>query len=141
MIFSSMTNLLWFDQMSSSMELFGIVVDDFFVGSLIQFFITLFIGAVLLHVATGILGFEKRGLGTAVGAVFVGSLFSFVLSFAPLIGWILGLIGFWYIIKMFYDIGWMKAIVAWLMSIVVAFLIALVVIFFLGISYLIIPLM
>jgi hypothetical protein len=121
------------------MELFGFVIGDFYIQSLIQFLITFFIGAVLLHLATGILGFEKRGIGTAAGTVLVGSVFAFFLSFIPFIGWFLGLIGFWYIIKKFYDVGWIKAVFAWLMSIVVAFIIAIVVLFILGISFILIP--
>ena len=118
------------------MELLGLVIDDFIRGSLIQFFITFVIGAVLLHLATGILDFKKRGFTTAVGTVLVGSIFSFFLTFIPLVGWLLGLIGFWYIIKKFYDVGWLKAVIAWIMSIVVAFIIGVVIIFLMGISYL-----
>jgi hypothetical protein len=121
------------------MEFFGYLIDDFYARSLIQFIITFFIGAILLHLATGILGFKKRGFGTSFGTVLVGSIFSFFFSFVPVFGWILGLIGFWYIIKKFYDVGWMKAVFAWLMSIVVAFIIALVIILLLGISIILIP--
>lgn len=134
-----MTKLLLLNDMSASMEVFGLAINDFYARSLIQFLITFFIGSVLLHIATGILDFKKRGLGTAAGTVLVGSVFSVVLSFIPVIGWLLGLLGFWYIIKKFYDVGWIKAVFAWLMSIVVAFIIAFIILFILGISYLFMP--
>ena len=125
--------------MYNHMEVFGFLIDDFYARSLIQFIITFFIGAVLLHLATGILGFKNRGFGTSFGTVLVGSIFSFFFSLVPAIGWLLGLIGFWYIIKKFYDVGWIKAFLAWLMSIIVAFIIAFVIIILLGISIILIP--
>ena len=61
------------------MEIFGFFIDDFYARSLIQFIITFFIGAILLHLATGILGIKNRRFGTAFGTVLVGSVFSFSL--------------------------------------------------------------
>jgi hypothetical protein len=121
------------------MNFINIQIGSLLTRSIIQFFITLIVGAVLLHLATGVLAFKKRSLKKAVGTVLTGDILAFFLGFIPLIGQILGLFGFWFIIKKMYEVGWIKAIIAWIMSIFVAFIITAIILFLLGISILFIP--
>ena len=116
------------------MEFLGYEVTEILRSQLLYSFIIFFVGVFLLHIATSILNFEKRSFGRAIVVLIVGSIVAFILAFIPYVGGFLGLIGFWYVIKSVYDVGWIKSILAWLMSIVVAFIIALVILFFLGIS-------
>jgi hypothetical protein len=116
------------------MELLGYELSEFLTSQLVYSVIIFFIGVVLLHLATVIMNFEKRGFGKAIIVLILGSIVAFLLGFIPFIGKILGLIGFWFIIKSVYGVGWVKSIFAWLMSIVVAFFIALLFLFLLGIS-------
>lgn len=116
------------------MEFLGYEVTEILRSQLLYSFIIFFVGVFLLHIATSILNFEKRSFGKAIIVLIVGIILSFILAFIPYIGRFLGLIGFWYVIKRVYDVGWIKSILAWFMSIVVAFIIALVILFFLGIS-------
>ena len=121
------------------MEIFGYELADIITRQLISFIVTFLVGVILLHIATKILDFEKRSFGKAASTVFIGDIVAFVLGFIPYIGWILGLIGFWYIIKNFYDVSWGKAILAWIMSILVAVIIVIIVLLILGISIIYIP--
>jgi len=116
------------------MEIIGIELGQIFHDRIIYFMITTFVGAILLHIATGILNFEKRRFTTAFAVVIVGGIISFILTFIPVIGWLLGLITYWYFIKNFYIVGWGKAILAWIMSILVVVIIAVIVLILLGIS-------
>ncbi len=116
------------------MEIIGIGLGQIFPDRIIYFMITTFVGAILLHLATGILNFEKRRFTTAFAVVIVGGIISFILTFIPVIGWLLGLITYWYFIKNFYIVGWGKAILAWIMSILVVVIIAVIVLILLGIS-------
>jgi len=109
------------------MEIIGIELGQIFHDRIIYFMITTFVGAILLHIATGILNFEKRRFTTAFAVVIVGGII-------PVIGWLLGLITYWYFIKNFYIVGWGKAILAWIMSILVVVIIAVIVLLLLGIS-------
>jgi len=88
------------------MEIIGIELGQIFHDRIIYFMITTFVGAILLHIATGILNFEKRRFTTAFAVVIVGGIISFILTFIPVIGWLLGLITYWYFIKNFYIVGW-----------------------------------
>jgi hypothetical protein len=121
------------------MEFLGYELGEILTRQFIYFIVIFFIGVILLHVATSILDFKKRSFGKAAGVLITGSIVSFILAFIPYIGRILGLIGFWFFIKSFYDVGWGKAILTWIMSIVVAFIIALVVLVLFNISILFIP--
>jgi len=116
------------------MEFLGYELSEILTSHLLYSLIIFFIGVFLLHLATKILNFEKRGFGKAIVVLIIGSIISFILSFIPYIGGLLGLIGFWYIIKKVYNVGWFKAVLAWLMSIVVAFIIAILLLLLLGIS-------
>jgi len=121
------------------MEIFGFEVGEILTRSTVYFFITFFIGVFLLHFATKILDFKNRSIGKAIGVIVVGDIVAFFLAFIPYIGRIVGLIGFWFFIKSFYDVSWGKAILAWIMSILVAFIIAAVVLVLFDISILFIP--
>lgn len=116
------------------MNYFGIEIGRILIRSSIQFIITFIIGTVLLHLATGLLGFKKRNILKASATVLLGNIVLFLLGFIPAFGQVLGLISFWYIIKKMYDVGWLKSIIAWLMSIVVAFIISVIILLLLGIS-------
>ena len=116
------------------MEFLGYEVSEILTSHLIYSLIILLVGVFLLHLATVILNIEKRGFGKAIIVLVAGSIISFILAFIPYIGILLGLVGFWYVIKSVYGIRWIKAVFVWLMSIVVAFFIALLIFFFLGIS-------
>ena len=117
-----------------NMELIGFELGQIFPVRIIYFLITTFVGAILLHLATGILNFEKRRFTIAFAVVIVGGIVSLILTFIPAIGWLLGLIAYWYFIKILYSVGWGKAILAWIMSILVAFIIAVMLLVFLGLS-------
>ena len=121
------------------MEFLGYELGEILTRQFIYLIVIFFIGVILLHVATSILDFKKRSFGKAAGVLITGSIVAFILAFIPYIGRILGLIGFWFFIKSFYDVSWGKAILAWIMSIVVAFIIALVVLVLFNISILFIP--
>jgi hypothetical protein len=116
------------------MEFLGYKLSEFLTSHLVYSLIIFFIGVFLLHIATVIMNFEKRSFGKAIIVLIFGSIVAFFLGFIPFIGRILGLIGFWFIIKSVYGVGWIKSILVWLMSIVVAFFIALLLLFLLGIS-------
>ena len=121
------------------MEIFGYELGEILTRQVIYLVIIFFIGVILLHIATSILDFRKRSFGKAAGVLIAGSIVAFLLAFIPYIGRILGLIGFWFFIKSFYDVSWGKAILAWIMSIVVAFIIALIILIIFDISILYIP--
>ncbi len=112
------------------------------IGSIIQLFITIFIGALLLHLASKILNFKAKSFGKAFAVVIIGGIvfifiryiLSSILSINPLIGIILGLVIYWYFIKTIYDVTWIKSILAWFISIIVSYVITLIVLFILGIS-------
>jgi hypothetical protein len=117
------------------MEFLGLEIGELVTSTIIQFVITVLLGGILLHIATGILNFEKRSFTIAIAVVIVGGVFLSILNLIPIpFGWLLGLVGYWFFIKSLYNVGWVKAILAWLMSIFVAFIIALIVIFILGLS-------
>ena len=121
------------------MEILGYELGEILTRQIIYFIVIFFLGVVLLHVATSILDFKKRNFGKAIGVLIVGSVAAFLLGFIPYVGRILGLIGFWFFIKSFYDVSWGKAILAWIMSIIVAFIVTLFILILFDISILFIP--
>lgn len=121
------------------MEILGYELGEILTRQIVYLIVIFFVGVVLLHVATIILDFRKRSFGKSAGVLIAGSVFAFILAFIPYIGRILGLIGFWFFIKSFYDVSWGKAILAWIMSIVVAFIVALVILVLFDVSILFVP--
>ena len=121
------------------MQWLGFELGEILTRQFIYLVIIFLIGIILLHIATKILDFKKRSFGKAAGVLITGSVVAFLLAFIPYVGRILGLIGFWFFIKSFYDVSWGKAILAWIMSIVVAFIVALIILVLFDISILFLP--
>ena len=90
------------------------------------FLISLVISAVIIYVATKILG-EEEGLGVALLAAFIGAIiFALVAAFIG-IGWVASLVGgiAWLIaLGSLYGIGWLKAlliaVIIWVFATVVS---------------------
>ncbi|MDG6228405.1 MAG: hypothetical protein QCH96_00395 [Candidatus Thermoplasmatota archaeon] len=114
-----------------NMDIMGL--DITLIHHIFYFFMTLLFSAFLLHIGTGLLGFEKKKLSRAITVVILGNIVLFALSFYPF-GVLLGFVVFLYLIKRFYTVGWIKSFLAFLMSIVVAVVIALVLFIALGLS-------
>jgi len=112
------------------------------IGSIVQLVITIFIGALLLHLASKILDFKNKSIAKSFAVVIIGGfvfllvryILSSLLDVHPLIGIILGLIIYWYFIKSIYDVSWIKSILAWFISIVVSYVITIVILLIIGVS-------
>jgi len=86
-----------------------------------------------LWFASKLLGLRKSGLIHAMAATVVGGLLAFVVSAIvviivplPLLGIILGFLGYLWVIRQVYDVGWDKAIMLWLVSVITAIILILV---------------
>ena len=97
--------------------------------ALIGFLISLVISAVIIYLATKLLG-EKEGFGTAMLAALIGTIIFAIVSYFLGLGWIAGLIGgiAWLLaLGTLYNIGWIKAfviaVVIWIFTIIVSWVI------------------
>ena len=102
---------------------------DLTISTIILFFVSLIISAIIIYVVTKILG-EKEGFGSALLAAFIGSiLYAAVYYFLkPDLGWLASVIGgiAWLIaLRALYSIGWLKAIIiaiiVWILAVIVNF--------------------
>lgn len=96
------------------------------VGTLLGFFISLVISAVIIYLAAKMLG-EREGFGTAILAALIGSIIFAGVSYFLGVGWIAALVGglAWLIaLGSLYKIGWLKsfaiAIVIWVFATLVS---------------------
>ncbi len=100
------------------------------------FFLEVAIGAVFLHLATKLLGFDKSNFLSAftivlmISAVSIAGFFVYAVPILALVLALVLIIATIYLIKIVYDESWGKAILAWLLQYVLAFL---VMIFLVGI--------
>jgi Na+/melibiose symporter-like transporter len=88
---------------------------DVTLATVIVFFISLVISAIIIYFVTKIFG-EKEGFGTALLAAFIGAIIYAVAYYflKPELGWLASLIGgiAWLIaLGALYGIGWLKALV------------------------------
>ena len=84
-----------------------------FTGVLLGFLISLVISAVIVYLATKLLG-EKEGFGTAIWAALAGAIIFAIVSYFIGIIWVASLIGgiAWLIaLGSLYNIGWLKSLV------------------------------
>ena len=106
---------------------------------LVSLLIYIVIASFLLHLATKMLKFQRKALGlaflTIITTVILVTIIKILLSYfhiSVIIYEIVGLIVAWYIIKKIYGVGWLLAIVAWLLSILIAYIVAFILILLIG---------
>jgi hypothetical protein len=97
-----------------------------FLGVLLGFLVSLVISAIIIYLATKLLG-EKEGFGTAILASFAGAIIFALASYFLGAGWVASLIGgiAWLIaLGSLYKIGWLKsfviAVVIWIFAAIVS---------------------
>ena len=95
---------------------------------LIGFLISLVVSAIIIYLATKLLG-EKEGFGTALLAAFVGAIIFALSSYFLGVGWFAAMISglAWLIaLSMLYRVGWLKsigiAIVIWVFAMIVSWI-------------------
>ena len=108
---------------------------DVTLATVIVFFISLVISAIIIYAVTKIFG-EKEGFGTAVLAAFIGAIIYAATYYflRPELGWLASLIGgiAWLIALGFlYSIGWLKALgialIVWIIAAIVSFVLPTVI--------------
>lgn len=101
---------------------------------ILVFLIALVIGGFFLSIGAKWAGIEDVTLGKAMIAVLGGGILAAVLSLIPILGFILGIIGYIWVIKTVFNTDWGKAIVAWILTIVVELIVALILGVLVGVS-------
>ncbi|MDV3103703.1 hypothetical protein [Thermococcus waiotapuensis] len=96
--------------------------------------IALFIAGLFLYFGARLVGIKDATIGKAMIAVLGGGILARVLSIIPVIGWLLGIIGYVWVIKAVFNTDWLKAFLAWLMTIVVVIITALILAAIVGLS-------
>jgi len=108
---------------------------DLTLATVIVFFISLVISAIIIYVVTKMFG-EKEGFGTALLAAFIGAIIYAAAYYflRPELGWLASLIGgiAWLIaLGALYGIGWLKALViaviVWIIAAIVSFVLPTVI--------------
>ena len=97
-----------------------------FTGAVLGFLISLIVSAIVIYVATKLLG-EEEGFGTALMASLAGAVLFAIVSYFIGVGWVAALIGgiAWLIaLGSLYNIGWVKAfivaVVIWVFATIVS---------------------
>ena len=109
------------------------VIEGNIVGILISVLIFI-VSGVPLHLAIKLFGGDTTILKTALVIFISGIIVNFVRTFAGLIGGILSFIVMIWIYKVSFDLGWIRAFLAWITQFLIIALIALVIFFVIGIG-------
>lgn len=96
--------------------------------------IALIIAGFFLMLGAKFAGIENVSLGKSMIAVVGGGILALLIGWIPLIGWILGIIAYIWVIKTVFNTDWIKATIAWLMTIVIEILVVFVLALLLGVS-------
>ena len=96
--------------------------------------IALVIAGFFLMLGAKFAGIEEATLGKSMIAVVGGGILALLIGRIPVIGWILGIIAYIWVIKTVFNTDWIKATIAWLMTIIVEILVVFVFALILGIS-------
>ena len=101
----------------------------------VAFVIVLLVVGLMLYIAGRIVVGGKATFGGAVAIAFLGTLIGFVLSvLLPVIGWVIALLAWLYLIKSFFKTGWLKALLIGIVAIVVTVVVGVIVGILFGIT-------
>jgi hypothetical protein len=89
------------------------------IASITALLIALIIAGFVLYFSAELAGIKKASLGRSIVAVVGGGILAGILFMIPLLGWILGIIAYIWVIKVVFDTNWFKATLAFLIAIVV----------------------
>lgn len=102
--------------------------------AVIAILIALVIAGFFLMLGAKLAGIEDVTLGKSMIAVVGGGILALLIGWIPIIGWILGILVYIWVIKTVFNTDWGKATIAWLMTIVVETIVMFAFIVLLGIS-------
>lgn len=107
------------------------------IGTLVSFVITLLITGFMIYIAGRMVVGGRATFGKAIAIAFVGSLLGFVLTLLlPFFGWAIALIVWIYLIKIYFNTGWLSALAVGIVAVVVSVVIAIIVGIVLGVTLL-----
>jgi len=98
--------------------------------------LALIIAGLFLMIGAKFAGIEDATLGKSMIAVVGGGILALLIGWIPVIGWILGIIAYIWVIKTVFNTDWIKAAIAWLMTIVVEMLVVFIFALILGVALL-----
>lgn len=97
--------------------------------------IALLLVGFMLYIAGRMVVGARATFGGAVAIAFLGILTGFLLSaLFPVVGWVIALIAWLYLIKSFFKTGWLQALAIGIVAVVVTIVIAIVVGILFGIT-------
>lgn len=102
--------------------------------AVIAILIALVIAGFFLMLGAKLAGIEDVTLGKSMIAVVGGGILALLTGWIPIIGWILGILVYIWVIKTVFNTDWGKATIAWLMTIVVETIVMFAFMVLLGIS-------
>jgi len=102
--------------------------------AVIAILIALVIAGFFLMLGAKLAGIEDVTLGKSMIAVVGGGILALLIGWIPIIGWILGILVYIWVIKTVFNTDWGKATIAWLMTIVVETIVMFAFMILLGIS-------
>ncbi|WP_456367256.1 hypothetical protein [Thermococcus sp.] len=100
------------------------------------FLVALFIAAIFLYLGAKLVGIEEATFGRSVIAVLGGGILALLLAVVPVIGKLLSVIGYIWVIKVVFNTSWLRAFLAWIMTMVVTIVAVLVLGAIVGLSLL-----
>lgn len=106
------------------------------IAGLIALLIALVIAGFVLYLGAELAGIKKASLGKSIVAVVGGGILAGILFIIPVLGWILGIIAYIWVIKVVFDTNWLRATLAFLMAIIIEVIVLWLFKLLLGISLL-----
>ena len=108
---------------------------DALIASVVSFLVTLLAMAFVLYVAGRMVVGEKATFGSAITIALVGSIVAFILNLLlPILGGVIALLAWWYLIKSQFDTGWLAAFAIGILAVIVSVIVSIVVSIIFGIS-------
>lgn len=94
---------------------------------LVSFLVSLVALAFVLYIAGKMVVGKRATFGKALAIAFLGTVIGFLISlFIPLIGWLIALLVWLYLIKSYYSTGWLSAFGIAILAVIVAIVVGII---------------